>query len=89
MSWFGRKVTITVIGANAQEAHTLMHEFNIEHHAFHDFNGLNLTEVGGMIYEQGSNKVCIPLHGKGAKNPEAVVSILSERNPSWRVIAKR
>ena len=83
MGWFSKKITIT--GTDAQEAHALMHEFGIEHHAFHDFNGLGLTEVGGMIVERGSSEVTIPLHGKAARNPQGVVNVLRERNSNWKI----
>ena len=86
MGWFSTKIVVE--GANAEEAHALMHEFDIEHHAFHDFNGLNLTEIDGMIIARGSDKVEIPLHGKAARNPEGVASASRGRNSAWRVSIK-
>ena len=86
MGWLSTKIVVE--GANAEEAHALMHEFDIEHHAFHDFNGLNLTEIGGMIISQGSDKVTIPLHGRAARNPETVADVLRERNSTWKVSVK-
>lgn len=83
MSWFSRQIVVT--GANAEDAHALMHEFNIEHHAFHAFNGLNFTEVGGILIDRGSEKVTIPLHGQAALNPHAVARKLQQRNPNWKI----
>ncbi len=86
MSWFGKKVTITVMGADAQEAHALMHEFDIEHHAFHNFNGLNFKDDGEFgLVATGSNNVTIPLHGKAAQNTQEVTNRLQARNPKWKL----
>ena len=83
MGLFSTKIVVE--GANAEEAHALMHEFDIEHHAFHDFNGLNLFETPFGIMPRGSNKVTIPLHGNAAKNPDAVADVLRGRNSGWKV----
>jgi len=91
MGLFGNlfSTKIVVEGASAEEAHSLMHEFDIEHHTFHDFNGLNLTDDGyGGLMALGSNKVEIPLHGKAARNPHGVADVLRGRNSAWKVRVK-
>ena len=88
MGLFGR-VKIVVEGMSAEEAHSIMHQFDIEHHAFHNFNGLNLVEVGGFgLMAMGSHKVEIPLHGNAAKHPHDVVNLLRQQNPNWKVRVK-
>ncbi len=87
MGLFSTKIIVE--GANAQEAHALMHEFNIEHHAFHDFNGFNFKDGGEFgLVATGSNKVTIPLHGKAAKNPQGVAGVLRGLNSGWKVSVK-
>ena len=87
MGWFG--VKIVVEGASAEEAHALMHEYGIEHHAFHDFNGFDLVDAGEFgIMARGSHKVTIPLHGKAAKHPQEVANQIQVHNPGWKVRVK-
>lgn len=86
MTWFGVKVVVE--GPHAEEAHAIMHEpnVNIEHHGFANFNGLNFADAGIFgLMARGSNKVKIGLHGRAAKNPQAVVDLLKKRNPAWKI----
>lgn len=90
MTWFFTK-KITITGADAQEAHAIMHELGINHHAFANFNGLNFKDGGEFgLMDTGSNEVTIPLHGQDARDARAVVAKLQQRNPKWkfRIIGK-
>ncbi len=86
MGLFGTKIVVE--GASAEQAHALMHEFDIEHHAFHNANGHNFVNTPYGLMDTGSERVEIPLHGRAARNPEAVANVLRNRNSAWKVSVK-
>lgn len=78
--------SIAIVGANADQAHDAMHALGIEHHAFHNFNGMDFVDAGEFgIMARGSNKVTIPLHGYAAKDIPGVAAKLQAYNPSWKI----